>query len=320
MNKPRIFLGGHLFGYSLNEFETHNLFSAAYLNGVFGVDTSGSYSSGISEKFIGEWAASQGVGSEIRVISKLEVDHIWSSKSIHNLNSQLEASLIRLKCSSIDTVLLHHFVEDPKFLDSALKFFEGATNKKLVKNWGICNINSKQFSQVAKAMNSVGLKKVTLQNYCNWAKRKHNYWESFFKIANSQRIELEALSYGVYGRGVLVSLDSENNSQLNSGKSRSTLNEKIRQEKENPLIHDIIRAVDSFLPIAENKLDRFALSFTFNQNSGAIVGIRSSDQLNRAISCYAKPYSQKIIVEGLGRVNLKLKNLDINLGDPGLGL
>ena len=320
MIKPNILLGGHLFGYSLDRYETYNLLSNAYLNGVYGIDTGGVYSSGISEQIIGEWASTQGVGRTIRIISKLEVNKNSLSSDInYYFNSQLKLSLIRLKISSIDTLLLHHFVDDIEFLNLTLKFFQDSIASGLVQNWGICNINLEQFSLVAKIMNTIGLKRITIQNYCNWAKRKHDYWKGFFDIANAQGIELEALSYGIYGRGVLVSLDPQNSSQENVGKSRNTLNEIILQEKTDPLVHKILREVNDFLPISQYRLERFALSFVLSQNTGAIVGIRSLDQLTRAISSYAQPYSHTIMFKILEKINSELKNLKVGLGDPGLG-
>ena len=93
----------------------------------------------------------------------------------------------------------------------------------------------------------------------------------------------------------------------------------IWQEKTDPLVHKILREVNDFLPISQYRLERFALSFVLSQNTGAIVGIRSLDQLTRAISSYAQPYSHTIMFKILEKIDSELRNLKVGLGDPGLG-
>lgn len=321
MNDPKFYLGGNLFGYSLNRDEALQLLDRAYVGGSFGIDTAGTYVAGNSEKIIGDWISTRGVINKIRIATKLETNFTDFGAGLNKyLEKQLSSSLFRLKSSSIDTVLLHHFIDDGKFVDIFLDFFKDNLINGQIQNWGICNINTKQFEFVAKAMTNFNLRTITIQNYCNWAKRKYDYWNSFFDIASSNGIQLKVISYGVYGRGVLVSKHSEETTLIKFGKPRDYLNSTVLKEKQLIPMQEILLIIKDFIPTSNDSLARFALSFIANQNSGAVVGIRTFEQLASANAAYSELFTESLILEAIQKVNSRLGRLNLSIGDTGLGV
>ncbi len=317
----QLILGGNLFGYSLDRSETFRLLDQASNFGIHKIDTAGIYSLGVSESIIGDWIWDRGLQLSTKIITKLEVENVISAASFEeSLHRQFDASLSRLRSDSIETLLLHHFVYEPNFLDRYLDFVEKKIEIGQIKYWGICNIAPKEFTFLVERMVHRQLQEVTIQNYCNWAKRDFDYWSQFFTLTDRKKIRLNAISYCVFGRGALVHREYLKSVQDNFGKQRTFLNPLLNQEKSNTNLQDILRKIHNMSLNTENPLERFALSFILQQKSNVIVGVRSIIQLNSILESMRVQMSQTLIKEILSHIYIPMTKLELNLGDSGFGI
>lgn len=317
----QLILGGNIFGYSLNRYESFQLLDQASNFGVHEIDTAGTYSLGVSESIIGDWIWDRGYQLSTKIITKLEVEKVISAESFEeSLHRQFDASLSRLRSDSIETLLLHHFVFQPEFLDRYLDFVEKKIEIGQIKHWGICNIAPKEFTFLVEKMVHRQLQEVTIQNYCNWAKRDFDYWSQFFTLTDGKKIRLNAISYGVFGRGALVHREYLKSVHDNFGKQRALLNPLINQEKSNINLLDILRHIRDMAPNTENPLERLALSFILRQKSKVILGVRSIGQLNSILESMRAQMSQALIKEILSHTKIPMTKLELNLGDSGFGI
>lgn len=321
MINSNLILGGNLFGYSISRDETLQLLDKAFELGNLEIDTAGVYSAGASETIIGDWTSSRGVNGLTRISTKLEIrpENVLTN-SENDFEFQFEASLSRLNCQSLDSVLLHHSTENERTLESFLEFVKNKLDTGAIKYWGICNISPGDFRILLKAMISASFRTVIIQNYCNWAKRKSNYWQTFFELAHEAQVDLKAVSHGVYGRGTLLTRNLNEKSSQVFGRPRASLNNIVLQEREDLSIQNMLRVIQAKAPNEGNLLERFALSFISNQGSKAVVGVRSIDQLLSATASLRLPISLEITESILTAIHTELEDLHLALGDPDMGI
>jgi aryl-alcohol dehydrogenase-like predicted oxidoreductase len=316
-----LILGGNIFGYSLDKRETFKLLDQAFEYGILQIDTAGVYSSGLSESIIGEWIASRKRQESMKIITKLEIDNINSISAFEaSLHFQFEASLSRLRCEQVDTLLLHHYPTNFKFLETYLNFVEKKISLKQIAHWGISNIAPKEFSFLVTKMVQRQLREVTVQNYCNWAKRDADYWSQFFSLINQEQMTLNVMSYGVFGRGALVKVPNRNPISEEFGKQRSFLNPLIHQEKSDVNLQAILQAIYGMISEKENPLESFALSFILQQRSMVIIGVRTTKQLESILDLIRSPINHESVQEILFHISTPRTKLDLSLGDSGFGI
>ena len=316
-----LILGGNLFGYSLDRNETFKLLDQAFDSGIIEIDTAGVYSSGLSETIIGDWIVSRKRQETMKIITKLEINNVNSISAFEaSLHIQFEASLSRLRSGVIDTLLLHHFPSNFKLVDIYLDFVERKMSLKQIRHWGISNIATKEFSFMVTRMMRRQLKEVTIQNYCNWAKRDFSYWSHFFSLVDQEQIGLNVASYGVFGRGALVNMQARNELIDDFGKQRSFLNPLIHQEKSDALLQNILRIICKMIPEKENPLERFALSFILQQRSKVLIGVRTLKQLDSILDSIRSPIDHDSVADVLSNISILRAKLEIGLGDLGFGI
>lgn len=316
-----LILGGNIFGYSLDKRETFKLLDQALEYGIIQIDTAGVYSTGLSESIIGDWIVSRKRQESIKVITKLEIDNINSISAFEaSLHFQFEASLSRLKCEHVDTLLLHHYPTNLKFLETYLNFVEKKISLKQIRHWGISNISTKEFSFLVTKMNQRQLREVTVHNYCNWAKRDANYWSRFFSITDQEQMTLNPASYGVFGRGALVKMQNRNPISEEFGKQRSFLNPLIHQENSDVLLQAILQAIYRMNSEKESPLESFALSFILQQRSMVLIGVRTTKQLETILDSIQSPINHESVKEILFHISTQRAKLDLSLGDSGFGI
>jgi len=316
-----LILGGNIFGYSLDKYQTFELLDRAFDYGIVEIDTAGVYSSGISESIIGDWIIHRKRQDSLKIITKLEVDNRNTISDFQaSLHLQFETSLSRLRSEVVDTLLLHHYPSDSKFLKTYLDFVEEKMSLHQIKRWGICNISPKAFSVLAEDMVCRKLPEVTIQYYCNWAKRDASYWSHFFSLVDGEDIILNAISYGVFGRGALVDMQIKDRRHEEFGKQRSFLNPIIRQEKSNFHLQVILREISRMTSEKENILERLALSFILHQRSKVLIGVRTVEQLGSILNAIQAPIDRDYVADVLSHISYLKAKLEIGLGDPGFGI
>lgn len=316
-----LILGGNIFGYSLDKRETFKLLDQAFEHGIIQIDTAGVYSSGLSESIIGDWIESRKHQESMKITTKLEVDNINSISAFEeSLHFQFEASHSRLRCERIDTLLLHHYPTNLHFLETYLNFVEDKIRLKQITHWGISNIAPKEFFILVTKMIQRQLGEVTIQNYCNWAKRDDNYWTQFFSLTNGEQITLNAESYGVFGRGALVKMQNRNSISEAFGRPRSFLNPSIHQENSDVLLQAMLQAIYRMTPEKESPLESFALSFILQQRSMVLIGVRTTKQLESIMDSIRSPINRESVKEILSHISTLRGNLDLSLGDSGFGI
>lgn len=319
-SRVELILGGNLFGYSLDKDETFKLLDYASGLHVVAIDTAGSYSSGLSETIIGDWLWDRGLQSSTKIMTKLEIDKGTTARFFkESLHRQFDASLSRLRSYSVETLLLHHFTSEPECLDTFLDFVEKKMEIGQIKRWGICNIAPKEFLFLVGRMVDRQMKEVTVQNYCNWARRDADYWSQFFALIDGKNINLTAVSYGIFGRGALVQGEKPNNDHDIFGKRRSLLNPLINHEKLDTRLQEILKLIRFMMLEEDNSLERFALSFVSQQRSNVLIGVRSIQQLNSILESLRNQINLALMKDIFLHISIPIAKLETTLGDPGIG-
>ena len=114
VNKPvaRLVQGGTMIGSDLDESKSFELLDQVYELGCNTIDTAHVYSSGNSERVIGQWMQARGLRDQIVIITK-GAAHSEDRRRMtpFDIASDLHDSLARLKTDHIDLYLLHR--DDP---------------------------------------------------------------------------------------------------------------------------------------------------------------------------------------------------------------
>lgn len=262
--KSGVMLGGNIFGYFTDYSQTKEMLDFSFEHGIRAIDTSDSYSDGVSEDFIGR--SILGSRREWFIATKAGLRSGESPNGLgrrERLISKVQASLVRLRTDIIDLYQLHNY--DPVTpLDETVEAFEEMIKRGYIRGAGVCNfVRSNAFGHVQFKPHIIGYMQepvnITLNN--DWLKQ-HNTGK--------------VLAYAVLNRGLL-------NEKYITGmplSSRASLSKSISRE----LTPSYLSSLESCQMICRSHgtdLVSVALHYVLNMSEVwmAIVGARSKSQL-----------------------------------------
>lgn len=146
-------LGGAVFGWTLPSGRSVDLLDRFVELGGQMVDTSDSYSSGMSEQIIGKWMRERGNRSDVVVATKVGRHPEFPGLSAGNIAEAVNASLERLQTDYID--LLYFHAEDPTTsLEESLSAVENLMQAGKVKALGASNFSADKLLEARIAAGS----------------------------------------------------------------------------------------------------------------------------------------------------------------------
>jgi aryl-alcohol dehydrogenase-like predicted oxidoreductase len=158
---PRIALGcgnfggvgsaPELFGQGLSQDQALELMDAAWELGINHFDTADAYGGGRSERMIGRWIASRGVGPLLTTKTFNPMDAgADSGLSPERIERQLDSSLERLGVERVDLYLAHDFDPDTP-LDETIGAFAAAQTAGTIRAYGVSNFDANQLEAALSA-------------------------------------------------------------------------------------------------------------------------------------------------------------------------
>lgn len=266
MHLPDIFVGGNLFGYSVNRKSAERLLKSIAAKGFFGIDTADVYSSGASELIVGEIVTQNFARDDFFISTKAGIRNpadLPGLGTFKRLEQSLTGSLRRLNVDYVDMFSIQH--PDPTVdFEETLEALNTLVSKGLAKCFGISNPTHRIFSSLPST-------EVPVHVYGNWVKEER-IMEARKELSDSSRI----LTYGVLGRGLLA---DDFSTPSNSKFSRIALNPKIRQERYSPTLKLAQLSLEKEL--RDQGLTRLDLvrSHVIQRGIIPIVGFRTLPQL-----------------------------------------
>jgi diketogulonate reductase-like aldo/keto reductase len=172
-------------------------------------DTAEMYADGGAERIIGAALKNFGRRSQLTIVSKV----LPSNASQAGTVRACEASIRRMGCEYLDLYLLHWPGRYP-FTDT-LKGFEQLLQRKLIRHFGVSNLDLDDMQHWLEAEKSVGLKSATVQ--CNQVYYSVEARGVEFSLLPWQREHaIQTMAYSPLGQGAL----SEHPALAQLGKQR----------------------------------------------------------------------------------------------------
>ncbi len=271
-------MGGNIFGYLLDEYQTIKMLDCALDLGINFIDTADVYSGGLSETFVSKatskcrhkWiiASKAGLnkGEDVAGIGKKE-----------KIREKVENSLKRLNTDYIDLYQLHHF--DPVTpLDESLSAFDELVYEGKIRYSGCSNFNFEQMKvsfSIANSLKSNGFS--SIQMPYNLLKR--NIEKDILPFCRAHKMGV--IVYGAIGRGILSDKYLKINNCTTDYITRAHLSDGIRNDL-TPKIQDLLQNLNKY---AHEKLgtnlQTMAISWIHHQKavSSVLLGMRSTIQL-----------------------------------------
>lgn len=135
---PKMVLGS----FNISEQEIiNNMVSTALAEGVNGFDTSPSYG---SEEILGKALQNAGINrKKVFISDKIDIWQMYEGKG--EIRKYVEKSLKDLKTDYLDLLLIHWPFR--RYLLETWKSFESLYEQKFVRSIGLCNVNSRVYSE-----------------------------------------------------------------------------------------------------------------------------------------------------------------------------
>ena len=190
----------------------------------------------------------------------------------------LNLSLKRLNTDYVDVLFLH--APDPiTDISITVQTFHKLQQQGLIRGFGICNASIIEAHKYISAIKSIGIpiEHFYIQNYFNWARRKKQYWNDFYKV--SPQNHFNSVSYGLLARG-LFGPDPGPRDKL----SRKNMNPKILSEAMDLDLKNKLVTVENLCRAKGQTLYAYALSYGYYLSNYSIVGIRTLTQLDDLIA------------------------------------
>jgi aryl-alcohol dehydrogenase-like predicted oxidoreductase len=146
-------LGGAVFGWTLPSGRSTDLLNRFVELGGQLVDTSDSYSSGMSEQIIGKWMRERGIRDDVVVATKVGRHPEYSGLSGQNIIAAVEASLQRLQTDHID-LLYFHAEDSDVSLEESLSAAENLIQAGKVRILGASNFSADRLLEARIAAGS----------------------------------------------------------------------------------------------------------------------------------------------------------------------
>ena len=248
-------LGGNIFGRYCNEAKTQALMDRAWQLGVRGVDTSDSYSVGLSEKFIAKaldnndwWVATKcGMESD---------ESAEGTASFDRVMTKARMSLTRLGVERIDLYQVHNY--DPATpLEETAQAMADLVSEGIIRTWGVCNFRLSELKAIYK-VSTVALESVQLK--LNYYEREEFEEVRGFCADNG----ICVLAYGVLGRGTLTK------------KYVNGIPAKSRAADSESVLHDVNR-------YRVEHTVAWYIDWVKRQGGEPIVGVRNIQQLEECL-------------------------------------
>lgn len=195
-----IALGGNIFGHFADRKQTAALLGLAEAHGVNLVDTSDSYSDGLSERHIGEalrgrrqnWVIATKCG-----IRSDELPHGLGRRA--QVRAKLEGSLRRLGTDYVDVYQMHHF--DPETpLEETLGALDECVREGKARCVGVSNYSGEQLERAGAVGSSKGLAPLASVQ-CHYHLLRREAEARILPWCREHGVAV--LAYGVLARGVL---------------------------------------------------------------------------------------------------------------------
>jgi len=195
---PVVF-GGNVFGWTIDEKESHRILDEFFASGFNAIDTADVYSrwvkgnqGGESEEIIGRWMKDRGTRDQTLLITKVG----WDMGEGHNLSRDyivegVDKSLARLQTDYIDLYLTH--VDDDKTdVEETLEAYEDLINEGKVRWIGASNLSPERLKASLLASENKGLP-------------KYQVFQPEYNLYQRQKFEEGASPVGEkYGLGVIT--------------------------------------------------------------------------------------------------------------------
>ncbi len=173
-------LGGNVFGWTADRDASFAVLDAFYAAGGRMIDTADVYSAwvpghkgGESEAVLGEWLASRGVRSEMRIHTKTGMLGGAELYGPERLLQSLDASLERLQTDYVDLYYAHKDYPELPIAD-IVAAFGGAASAGKARSLGASNFTAERLGAALEASATAGSMPFTaLQNEFNLVSREH---------------------------------------------------------------------------------------------------------------------------------------------------
>jgi len=280
----RIWLGGNIFGYSCDETTAAEIMTTASTLGINSVDTSSSYSNGLSEKIIGRWIDLNSKRENWFISTKVGMQSGENPSGFgekENIFQSAQRSLDNLQTDHLDVLFLHNpdpTTNEAETVDSMVELFEG----KVIKSIGFSNVDDTQLNRYLNSLrrNSIYKIPIYVQNEFNWATRKSNFWALL--LENHQDFQIFSVSYGVLKQGLLAqTFENYKRLQIQDEMKRANKSTKVGNFLTNKKLEDCLKALDIELHAIGSNLFEFSINFSLKYSNYSIWGVRNLDQLKK---------------------------------------
>jgi aryl-alcohol dehydrogenase-like predicted oxidoreductase len=278
----KLWLGANIFGYSCNERCAGEIMENALGIGIKSIDTSSSYSNGLSEKIIGSWINRNSDRDKWFISTKIGMHSGQSSAGLgkkHNIIETVHQSLENLQTDYLNVLFLHNpdLTTEPKETVSA---FVDLFQSKLIGAIGFSNVNKPQIMSYVDALieNSSHEIPVYVQNEFNWSKNHPNFWSNLKK--DFKKNQLFSVSYGILSQGILSQTFSDYKKlQFQDKNKRGNKSNKVGGYLANKNLEECLESLDFELKMLGSTLFDFSLNFSLIYSDYSIWGVRNTDQL-----------------------------------------
>ena len=282
--RSRIWLGGNIFGYSCDEMTAADVMTTAATLGVNSVDTSSSYSNGLSEKIIGRWMSLNGKRENWIISTKIGMKSGENPSGLgkkENIFQSAQRSQDNLQTDYLDVLFLHNpdpTTNEAETVDSLVELFEG----KVINSIGFSNIDETQLYRYVNLLrrNSIYEIPIYVQNEFNWSTKKSSFWALL--LEDYRDFKIFSVSYGVLQQGLLVqTFENYRRLQIQDGMKRANKSIKIGNFLKNKKLEDCLKALDIELNAMGSDLFEFSMIFSLKYSNYSIWGVRNLEQLKK---------------------------------------
>jgi aryl-alcohol dehydrogenase-like predicted oxidoreductase len=277
-----IWLGANIFGYSCDERSAGEIMENAFSMGIRSIDTSSSYSNGLSEKIIGNWISANSNRDKWFISTKIGMLTGQSSAGLgekRNITNTIHQSQDNLQTDYLNVLFLHNpdLTTKPEETISALvELYEN----KVIRAIGFSNVDKPQITKYIDTLikNAIYEIPIYVQNEFNWSRNNPNFWPTLFE--DIKKLQLFSVAYGILNQGILAQTFA-NYRKLQSQDENKRANKSLKIEDflSNEKLEECLEVLDLELKVLGSNLFEFALHFSLINSDYSIWGVRNIDQL-----------------------------------------
>ncbi len=278
----RIWLGGNIFGYSCDERCSGEIMDKALRVGIRSIDTSSSYSNGLSEKIIGGWINANSDRERWFISSKIGMKTGQSSAGLgkkENISKTVSRSQDNLQTDYLDVLFLHN-PDSTTRPEETVSAFVDLYENKIIRAIGFSNVNKEQLKKLSDilAQNSIYNIPIYVQNEFNWATNSPMFWPDLFE--GLEKFQIYSVSYGILKQGILAQTFTEYiKLQSRDKNKRANKSQKIKEFLKDENLEQCLEALDINLKTLDSNLFEFSLHYSLVNSDYSIWGVRNLNQL-----------------------------------------